>query len=268
METQYRVAVAYQNKAWEKGSQQLDELFRKVKQEEIIRRMNLREFLVAFVQRQQRLFLSLPSVHNSVLEQLVGEETTREEIERSVSAMVNKKDGTCMELGSKGNPTLESPLTSDLLSKAKVVERRGGTAGGSHVGSNAEWQVSLAIVTADGYLHFFDLENARFSLSSSPEEVFQVLMPSVVVPTVENLHMAKSNFSKGWSDSLIPIESLILAKCILHNIDATAFAIVEKGGGASAASKMFGKLVDKKIEIRTIGRDDKEEWLSVLTSQS
>ena len=68
---QYRVAVAYQNLAWEKGNDELTKLFAKVKEEEITRRMNLREFLVAFAQRQQRLFLSLPGIQNELLENLM-----------------------------------------------------------------------------------------------------------------------------------------------------------------------------------------------------
>lgn len=260
METQYRVAVAYQNTAWDKGSAQLDELFRKVRQEEINRRMNLREFLVAFAQRQQRLFLSLPGIHTSVLEQLVGKEVSREEIERNVRAAVKDKITIASDINKNGGPPLESPLTSDLLSKAKVVERRGLSPG-------AEWIVSLAVMTADSYLHFFDLEDSRISPSSTPEAAFQVLMPSVVVPTAETVLLGKANFAKGWTDTLTPTESIILARCLLQSSADTVFSITEKGGGTTAASKMFGKLVDKKIQIRTQTRADRDDWINILTSQ-
>ena len=267
METQYRVAVAYQNAAWDKGSKQLDELFRQVKQEEILRRMNLREFLVAFVQRQQRLFLSLPSIHNSVLEQLVGKEVSREEIERSVQATVENRNAISSEVEASLGHTLESPLTSDLLSKAKLVERRGITSGVSSIGNNAEWRVSLAIMTADAYLHFFDIEDSRISSTSMPDAALQVLIPTVVVPTAENLLLGKSNFSKGWSDTLKPSESVVLAKSLLQSNYDTTFTIIEKRGGGTAASKMFGKLVDKKIQVRTLDKGEKDDWLELLTSQ-
>lgn len=272
METQYRVAVAYQNAAWEKGRTQLDDLFRKVKEEEILRRMNLREFLVAFVQRQQRLFLSLPSIHNSVLEELVEKEISRDEIERSIQFAIQnqkKESNLLSEIGEKGVGalSLDSPLTSDLLSKAKVVERRSLPGGVSSIGNHAEWKISLAIMTADSYLHFFDLDDPRISSTSTPEAAFQVLMPNVIVPTAENLLLGKSNFSKGWSDTLSPTESIVLAKCILKPVDETSFTIIEKGGGATAASKMFGKLVDKKILVQTQGKAEKDEWMALLTSQ-
>lgn len=266
---QYRIAVAYQNAAWDQGSRQLEDLFQKVKAEEILRRMNLREFLVAFVQRQQRLFLSLPSIHSSMLENLIGKEVSREEIERDVQSALNTRTSENHALfnsSETSGPGLESPLASDLLTKAKVIERRCPAPGVSSIGNASEWKVSLATITADSYLHFFDVADSGISLSSTPESAFQVLMPSVIVPTTENLLVGKSNFAKGWSESLTPNDSVVLAKCVLQTIDESVFAVVEKGGGATAASKMFGKLVDRKIEVRTHNKADKDDWVSALMS--
>lgn len=270
METQYRVAVAYQNIAWDKGSFILDDLFQKLKQEEMRRRMNLREFLVAFVQRQQRLFLSLQGVNNSVLEELVGKELNQVEIERDIhNAITNRtKTGTLLsEMRSRESEHLESPLTSDLLSKAKVVERRVPSAGVPTIGGHSDWKISLAIVTADSYLHFFDVDDPRVIVSSPPEVAFQALMPNVILPSSENLVLGKSNFSKGWSDPLTPTDSIVLAKCVLQIIDETSFIIIEKGGGGTAASKMFGKLVDKKVHVRTHAKGDKDDFIAILTTQ-
>ena len=38
---QYRVAVTYQNEAWEKGNEELKKLYERVKEEEIKRRMKI-----------------------------------------------------------------------------------------------------------------------------------------------------------------------------------------------------------------------------------
>ena len=228
--------------------------------------MNLREFLVAFVQRQQRLFLSLPSIHNAVLEGLVGKETSQDEIERRIRSTIQNKTTEADLLPASG-PRLQSPLTSDLLSKAKVLERRSLTAGVSSVGNNLDWKVALAVLTVDSYLHFFDLDDPRISPSSTAEAAFQVIMPSVIVPTAENLLLGKSNFSKGWSDSLAPTESIVLAKCIIQSAEENSFTIIERGGGGTAASKMFGKLIDKKILVRTKEKHEKDDWMSILTCQ-
>lgn len=280
METQYRVAVAYQNAAWEKGKDQLDELFSRVKQEEILRRMNLREFLVAFVQRQQRLFSSLPTIQNSALESLVGLEFSREETESNIASIVKSRvekyrneAGTGDTEGvlsgdamADGSLDLESPLTSDLLSKAKIVKRRGNIGGVTSKGTpGSDWKTSLAVLTADSYLHFFDVDDSRVVPGSPPETAFQVLMPNVVIPTSDSLLLGKSNFSKGWGDTLAPTESFTLAKCSIQPVDATLFVVTEKGG-ASAASKMFGKLVDRKVQIKTQTKGETDDWISSLTS--
>ena len=247
----------------------LDNLFQQVKQDEIQRRMNLREFLVAFVQRQQRLFLSLQGLNNNILQGLVGMELTQADIEREMQAAIKGRTtaGSLLsEMREKAMPSLDSPLASDLMTKAKVVERKVLSTGVPNIGSS-DWKVSLAIITADSYLHFFDLDDSRVGSSSPPEAAFQVLMPNVNVPTYDNLQLGRLNFSKGWSDTLTPTDSVVLARCLVQMVDETSFMIIEKGGGATTASKMFGKLVDKKIHLRALEKSDKDDFIAVLTTQ-
>ena len=212
---QYRVAVTYQNLAWEKGNEELKKLFVKVKQEEINRRMNLREFLVAFAQRQQRLFLSLPGIQSKVLEELAGKEMSREETGKVVHAFIEERTLKYKKtvMGSdvmKNNEDdfadfkLESPMTSDLLSKAKVVLRKG------HGG---DWTLSLAVMSADSFLHMFDIDSPKVKLTTSPEVAFTLLSPPLITPNVENIKAGKSNFGKGWSTTLTPTVSMILGNC-------------------------------------------------------
>lgn len=270
VEAQYRVAVNYQNVAWDKGSTILDDLFQQVKKDEIQRRMNLREFLVAFVQRQQRLFLNMQGLNNNILEGLVGMKLTQADIEQEMHTAIKCRTAAgsfLSEMREKSMPSLDSPLASDLMSKAKVVERRVLSTGVPNIGSTSDWKVSLAIITADSYLHFFDLDDSRVGSSSPPEVAFQVLMPNVNVPTYDNLQLGKLNFSKGWSDTLTPTDSVVLARCMVQLVDETSFIVIEKGGGATTASKMFGKLVDKRIHVRTMEKSDKDDVIAVLTTQ-
>lgn len=197
-------------------------------------------------------------------------ELTQAEIEREMQAAIKGRTSggnLLSEMREKAMPSLDSPLASDLMSKAKVVERRVQSTGVPNIGSTAEWKVSLVIITADSYLHFFDLDDPRVALSSTPEVAFQVLMPNVNVPTYDNLQLGKQNFSKGWSDTLTPTDSVVLARCLVQLVDETSFVIIEKGGGATTASKMFGKLVDKKVHIRTLEKSDKDDFIAVLTTQ-
>lgn len=271
---QYRVAVAYQNTAWEKGNAELTQLFQTMKEEECRRRIHLREYLVAFVQRQQRIFLGLPSVHSEVLEDLVGNEMTREEVEEAVQGAIRERANKIQRANDKipkksnagpglegvnedeGDFTLESPLVSDLLCKAKVIERR-------NAGVLKGWKTSLAIVTADSFLHLFDLPPGTVQPGSAPEVAFQYLIPNVFIPSTDNLSVGKTNFSKGWSASLSPTDSLILGNCKIQVKNDSAFEIIEtmitKG-----AQKMFGKTATRKMILRTLKKMETEEWLSIL----
>ena len=262
---QYRVAVAYQNLAWEKGNDELTKLFAKVKEEEITRRMNLREFLVAFAQRQQRLFLSLPGIQNEVLEDLVGKEMSREELDKTIhkiieerAAKYKKKNdmGSTLENDDFADFNLESPLASDLLSKAKVVLR---------IGSGLDRTVCLAVMTADSYLHLFDIDSPKVQLSTSPEIAFTLLTPTLITPNVNNQMLGKTNFGKGWSDPLTPTESLILGKCKVRRVDDVSFELTESIT-QTGASKFMGKSTRRRFRLMSPTKEDTDDWIQILSA--
>jgi hypothetical protein len=263
---QYRVAVAYQNLAWQKGNDELTKLFEKVKHEEIDRRMNLREFLVAFAQRQQRLFLGLPAIQNQVLEDLVGKEMSREDMEKTVHEIIDeraaryKKDATTgadLNVDDFSDFNLESPLSSDLLSKAKVVLRKG---------AGLDWTISLAVMTADSYLHMFDIETSNVKLTTAPEVAFAALAPTLIVPNADNHLLGKTNFGRGWSDPLTPSESMILGRCKVKQIDENSFELAETLGAVGTASKLIGKRAKKKVQIQTPTKEEADDWIQILTA--
>ncbi|KAG7361627.1 hypothetical protein IV203_036728 [Nitzschia inconspicua] len=269
VEMQYRVAVAYQNLAWEKGNEVLTNLLAKVKEEEITRRMNLREFLVAFAQRQQRLFLTLPGIQNRVLEDLVGKEMSREEMDTAVQAIIEeraskykKSTGGAKNGAASGGQDdfadfhLESPLSSDLLSKAKVVLRKG---------VNMDWTVCLAVMTADSYLHMFDLDDPQITLSSPPEIAFRRLSPTLIEHSYENQMLGKMNFGRGWSDPLTPTESLILGKSKVKRVDETSFELTESLV-TTGASKFMGKTSNRRIWFQTSTKEEADDWVQILTA--
>jgi hypothetical protein len=261
---QYRVAVAYQNLAWEKGNEVLTNLFAKVKEEEITRRMNLREFLVAFAQRQQRLFLSLPGIQNQVLEDLVGKEMSREELDQAVQQIIEeraskykkKSGGTNVESDDFAEFNLESPLSSDLLSKAKVVLR---------TDTGMDWTLCLAVMTADSYLHMFDLDDPKIKLSTPPEMAFTLLAPTLIAPSYDNQMLGKTNFGKGWSDPLTPTESLILGKSKVKRVDETSFELTESLT-TTGASKFMGKTAKRRIRLQTPTKEEADDWMQILTA--
>jgi len=266
VEMQYRVAVTYQNVAWEKGNEELKKLFVKVKEEEINRRMNLREFLVAFAQRQQRLFLSLPDIQTKVLEELAGKETSRDEMYKIVTTSVEeralkyKKAAMGLDLVNDVDDVdfnLESPLTSDLLSKAKVVLRQG---------QGGDWTLSLAVMSADSFLHMFDIDSPKVKLTTSPEVAFTLLKPPLISPDINNIKSGISNFGRSWSESLTPTVSMILAKCRVKKLDDNSFEILESISPAGASKFALSKRTRRRIQIQTPTKEETDDWIQILTA--
>jgi hypothetical protein len=263
---QYRVAVTYQNLAWEKGNEELKKLFEKVKEEEINRRMNLREFLVAFAQRQQRLFLSLPDIQNKVLEELAGKEMTRDEMEKIVNSIIDehaskyKKSTSFLANDAEDDFAefnLESPLTSDLLSKAKVVLRKG------HGG---DWTLSLAVMSADSFLHMFDVDSPKVKLTTKPDVAFTLLAPPLVLPNIDNIKSGKSNFGRSWSTSLTPTVSMVLAKCRVKQKDDNLFEMIESISPTATSKFTLGKKTRRRLQIQTPTKEETDDWIQILTA--
>eukprot|EP00532_Pseudo-nitzschia_australis_P013111 CAMPEP_0168222356 /NCGR_PEP_ID=MMETSP0140_2-20121125/10565_1 /TAXON_ID=44445 /ORGANISM="Pseudo-nitzschia australis, Strain 10249 10 AB" /LENGTH=500 /DNA_ID=CAMNT_0008151829 /DNA_START=151 /DNA_END=1653 /DNA_ORIENTATION=- len=265
VEMQYRVAVTYQNLAWDKGNEVLSNLFVKIKQEEISRRMNLREFLLAFAQRQQRLFLDIPGIQNKVLEELTGKEMSRDEMDKAVQTIIEERAskykrktlGTDIVTETEddfADFNLESPLTSDLLSKAKVVLRKT---------EDGDWTLSLAVMSADSFLHMFDIDSPRVKLTTSPEVAFTVLAPTIIIP---NDGSGNSNFGKGWSDHLTPTESLILGKCRVKQMDDNSFELIESISPSVGSKFTIARTKWRRIVIQTPTKEETDDWIEILTA--
>jgi hypothetical protein len=283
----YRVAVAYQTFTWEMASAELSKLFASMKETECMRRMNVREYLVAFTQRQERLFMDLPDVVTPVLQELVGRDMDRPALENIVQKDIRrraerlaredareKKEEEPVGTGlagvnkAEGNFTLQSPMQSELMGKAKVVERKS-------TGMMSSWKLSLAIATVDSFLHLFDLPAGKVSLGSAPEVAFQLLVPKVELPTAESLKdkrgiIPTTNFVKGWCENLAPSESLCLSNCSISQPKLgreTSSFDVQEAIFNTGASKMFGKTTMKKMTIRTINKKETQEWITALKAR-
>mmetsp|Transcript_13004 Transcript_13004/g.30258 ORF Transcript_13004/g.30258 Transcript_13004/m.30258 type:complete len:282 (+) Transcript_13004:900-1745(+) len=274
---QYRVAVAYQHNAWEKGSSELTKLFAFMKETECQRRMDLREYMVAFMQRQERLFSALPDLHTPVLKDLSQRDMDRSSLEGEIQGSIRKraerlqredlkakeneppkKTGlTDAEQNAQASFALESPLLSELLSKAKVIERKG-------MGMISTWRVCLGVVTTDSYLHMFDIPGGRVSLGSAPEVAFQALVPKVEIPSPESVKAGKTNFIKGWCENLTPTESMNLHNCKFTVLRDGSSLDVQETSNTTGASKVFAKTMTRKVTIRTGSRRETQDWMVAL----
>lgn len=283
-EMRYRMAVAFLSSVWEKCSSELSKLFLSTKDAECNRRNHIKELLIKTTQRQERLWIGLPSAITPILRELIEWPMERKAVEDDVQLTIrdraqaiqldeaeHKRPGDDAKPAAPGltgvaegagNFELSSPLVSDLLERARVIERRG-------TGMMSSWKVTLAVITSDSFLHLFDLPSTcKLHSGSAPEVAFQNLIPPVVVPSMEGVKGGvKFPSAKYWFDNLVPTDSFALPNCAVSltkdEKSPNSFEVVETVF-ASGASKMFTKTVNRKMQFRAITRDEARDLVEAL----
>jgi hypothetical protein len=283
-EMRYRMAVAFLSSVWEKCSSELSKLFLSMKDAECKRRTQIKDLLIKTTRAQEGLWLGVPPLIGPIMTELTewrmekktveddvqhsirerAQSIQLEEAERKKSFAVAKSDSIGLDDANadEGNFELSSPLVSDLLCKARVVEKRSQ-------GMISSWKLGLAIVTVDRFLHLFELPPAcKLHAGSAPEVAFQNLIPPVVVPSIEGMKEGtKPPSAKHWFDHLVPSESFALPNCTVSLMDEkknpSSFEIVETFL-TSGASKMFTKTGNRKMQIRTGSREEARGFVEEL----
>jgi hypothetical protein len=309
-EMKYRVAVAYESALWEKASAELSRLFTRLKEVECQRRFRLADLLHSDMKKRECLFLSLPSILTPSLHEFSNRPMDHASIEDDVQTSIriraqqmkkaeveakkatstttstgkhadNKKESSPASSALNGIDTLQgkfeltSPLTSELLFKAKVIERK--VAGVIFDG----WKPSLAVVTVDFFLHFFDIVSGHHKIgcNSAPEVAFHTMLPPITMPTEENIHSVStgsqpSSHQRAWSNHLSPSLSINLSNSIIsipdsNNVKSSTSYLLEitETYFNHGASKMFGKTSTRKVQIRTSTREEILDWVACLNAE-
>ena len=281
-EMRYRMAVAFLSSVWEKCSTELSKLFLSMKDTECTRRSQLKDFMIKATEMQNELWQRLPSTIETIQKELSEWPMDRNRVENDVQASIRERaqaiqieeaehkkpsDGadTSPELSSvddrEGNFELSSPLVSDLLRKAKVVEKRGAM-------MMSGWKSALVILTKDSFLQVFELPaNCKLQPGSAPEIAFQNLIPPIVVPSMDGVKSGvKFPSSRYWFDNLAPTESFSLRNCevsLKEGKDRGQFEIVETST-SSGASKMFTNTTKRKLTFRTVGYEEATNFVNTL----
>jgi len=281
-EMRYRMAVAFLSSVWEKCSSELSKLFLSMKDEECIRRNQIKELIIKACQQQERLWLGLPSIVDPIIKELIDWPMERDLVEEDIQLSIReraqaiqrdeeKNKKTCDNSKSNisgltitegdGSFELSSPLVSDLMCKAKVIEKRSP-------GMMTTWKLCLAVITSDSFLQLFELPSTcKLHSGSAPEVAFQNLIPPVVVPTMVGVRAGiKTPSSKYWFENLVPSESFALPNCVVSMKDdenSFYFEIVETIL-TSGASKMFTKTVNRKMQFRAATREEVKDFVDAL----
>lgn len=283
-EMRYRMAVAFLSSTWEKCSAELSKLFSNLKNAECDRRNRIKELLIKATQRQERLWLGLPSTIQPVLKELIEwpmeKKVVEEDVQSSIRARAQsilkeetehkkvsdakpKPNGLSGVDQNEGNFELSSPLVSELMSKAKVIEKRSGLMGA--------WKVTLGVVTADNFLQLFELPfSSKLQPGSAPEVAFQNLIPPVIVPTLEITRAGgMKSATKHWFDNLVPSESIALPNSMVSfKDDKTPVFEIAETVLTSGASKMFTKTLNRKLLLRAVTRQEAEDFVNALQGGS
>ena len=282
-EMRYRMAVAFLSSTWEKCSSELSKLFTNLKSAECDRRNRIKELLIKATQRQERLWLGLPSTIQPVLKQLIEwpmeKKIVEEDVQTSIRARAQfilkeetehkkanetkpKASGLSGVDEKEGNFELSSPLVSDLMIKAKVIEKRSGLMGA--------WKVTLGVITSDQFLQLFELpSNSKLQPGSAPEVAFQNLIPPVIVPTLEIARAGGVKYpsTKHWFDNLVPSESIALTNSMVAFKDhKTPVFEISETILTSGASKMFTKTLNRKVMLRAVTRQEAEDFVESLSN--
>eukprot|EP00816_Leptocylindrus_hargravesii_P005442 CAMPEP_0196821058 /NCGR_PEP_ID=MMETSP1362-20130617/77609_1 /TAXON_ID=163516 /ORGANISM="Leptocylindrus danicus, Strain CCMP1856" /LENGTH=405 /DNA_ID=CAMNT_0042200121 /DNA_START=35 /DNA_END=1252 /DNA_ORIENTATION=+ len=170
-----------------------------------------------------------------------------------------RKDEIMMEIS--------SPLSSELLGAAQVLRRKRCS------GIFKSWRSTLAITTADQYLHFFDVNcNNNSNQWRTAEMAFNELMPDVETPSEEKINISvnpRKAPSRRWHKLIEPTESLFLPRCEagIYYDESTRMHIVEikEKKPTTGRRTFFGKKnTVKKMFIQAEHEDNLSYWADGL----
>jgi len=277
VEMHYRMSVAYLTTIWEKCSAELSSLFASMKELECSRRFRLNELLILYMQRSERLWLSIPTMITSSMKDLISAPTDTDTIEKDVQATIRQKAQLLqkdLEQSTQIDPMnapglagvedlkqgyeLQSPLMSDLLGKTEVVWKK-------RENIMSAWKPTLAVATTDSYLHLFDIPHySNVQTGTAPEVAFQALVPPVKIPTENDI--VNGNYpatGTNWYDHLIPTDSIDLkcAKITFNQSKGNSTFELTETLAPNKISSISNYDRKKRLALRMYSSQHMVEWL-------
>lgn len=245
-ESLYRAAVQHQAKVWQTCLGLLSKMNDAMKEIELERSVKLHAMLMDFLPRERRMFMGLPAVPQPVMEKLLALREDQSKIEENIDEALHKRSRIVLRIdndqrssimnrsrcvapdlsGAIDKPPLDALFQTDMMRFWRVVERRVGL---------KVWKPALAVVTADYYLHFFDVSShPDIAVGSSPEDAFEKLLPHHEFPTSQETRTDK------LLKDLNPTESINLLNCsVLSGGDQVEVTETFSGRWSDKATKKF-----------------------------
>ena len=137
----------------------------------------------------------------------------------------------------------------------------------------------LALVTADNFLHLFDIPStAKIQSGSAPEVAFSSLIPEVDIPEPEEIEKlvkkgkglaSKPNdVVRDWHNLMSPSDSVNLPNTKIAFLPkADSQFEIEETVFNTGASKMFSKTSKRKMVLRAVSQEEAVDWIVTLKAQ-
>ena len=280
VEMQYKVSVSLQRSTWEKRGPEIVRLASSSKEMEVTRRIKLNECMVQFLQCLKNLFKSISEDNDVRLPAANGFlnplETIQNDIEKKVKSQVEASLPEEFQLSLPDDSAAGFGLESDgLVIAARVMEWKNTY---TPMSAADRWRTALAVITADQYLHLFDMEpfcNATVVDYGDPK-IYPGCDPRIAMEHLFPLFAKepKEESDEGHPlvtirDKMVPERTLRLAKyCTFQQLSDECCELVQK---TPSKSRLLGGKKPKplyKAQLRILSSDpgsaDKENFFALL----
>lgn len=281
VEMQYQISVSLQRSTWEKRGPEIVRLATSSKEMEVNRRIKLNECMVQFLTCLKKLFKSiseeddnkLPAAASALMNPL---EAIHDDIEKKVKTHVEASLPEAFQLTLPDDSSIGFGLESEgLVMTARVIEWKNTY---TQMSAADRWRTALVVVTADEYLHIFDMEpfcNAT-EVDYGDPKIYPGCDPSIAMehlfpffakePKVES---DEGNPLVTIRDKMVPERTLRLAKhCTFQQLSDECCELVQK---AASKSRLLGGGRQKplyKAQLRILssdpGSNGKENFFDLL----
>ncbi|KAJ8604001.1 hypothetical protein CTAYLR_003339 [Chrysophaeum taylorii] len=251
-DAQYRVAAAVLETAWRAFSEELGNLFRVAKAAEIEARRTLFAATTALADAchaagAQRVDLGEEPDYEAVANSDLGARATDLAARRRLQAPRGQAEDQAAD-PPVDDVTLGPPVYSPLVVAARVLDRRRD--GPVVISPGKRWRACLVVVTADKFLHAFDLPPDDAAAAEKKKTIDDAFDDVVATGTDDFLGAADARSPK---DPLKPAVSVDLTNsCLLLPTTEGPLDIVETIVNVGA-KKLLGKTQTRKTTLRPRG---------------
>jgi hypothetical protein len=259
-EMQFQMAVSLQRSTWEKRGPEIVKLAASSKEMEVTRRIKLNECMIQFLQCLQKLFktigeegdIKLPSAASLLTPLQAIHSDMKKKVKSHVEANLPDEFHLSLPDDSAAGFGLEC---DGLVTTSRVLEWKN-----TYMPMSAadRWRTALAVITADGYLHLFDL--SPFCNATEVPQIYPGCDPIVAMEHIfpffkRHDEGQEDGTSASIRDKMVPERTLRLSKrCSFQQLNDECCELIQTSAVKSRFLGMKSTAV-YKAQIRILSSD-------------